>query len=115
MKNIAAVIVATLLTAPAVGGAAAQTQQPATTNQYQDLDDISVVTGDGTRIGEIDSVALGRDGTLAYVLEIEEGFMGMREKEVVVPMERLSFDAQNNRFTSDLAEADFQNQQTWDD
>lgn len=115
MKYIVAAIGAALLTAPAVGGATAQTQQPATTNQYQDLDDISVVTGDGTRIGEIDSVALGQDGTLAYVLEIEEGFMGMRDKEVVVPMDRLSFDAKNNRFTTDLAEADFQNLQTWDD
>lgn len=115
MKYLATALGATLLASVAVGGASAQSQQAATAQNYWDLDDTEVVSADGTRVGEIDEVVIGRDGQLAYILEIEEGFLGLRDEEVVVPLDRVTFDAQNKRFTTDLAEADFQKLEAWQD
>lgn len=93
----------------------AQDQQAAAPTQYQDLEDVAVFSGDGNRIGEIETLLLDQQGGLAYVVEIEEGFLGLRDTEVVIPATRLSYDAQNRRFSTDVAETEIQGLQTWED
>lgn len=66
----------------------------ATTNaqssiSVDDLDDRKVVNASGDEIGEIEEIARdNQDNSLNAVIEIE-GFLGMGEKEVVVPLKDL--------------------------
>lgn len=94
-----------------------QSQQQAATggSQFQDVDDLAVVTRDGKRLGEIENVLVDGSGTMAYVVEIEDGFLGMNETEVVVPADQLSFDSQNRSFSTGMSESDIKGLQTWED
>jgi sporulation protein YlmC with PRC-barrel domain len=48
----------------------------------------------GERLGQIDDVAIGRDGSLGYVVIAHGGFMGVGDNYVAVPWDRLTLDAQ---------------------
>lgn len=121
-----ALAAAAVLALPAAAGAQTQTDtQPLATTQnqpaaamereYRDIDDIRIIGANGNEIGEIEDVVLGPDGQLAYIVEFEEGFLGIRDREVVVPADRLQFDAQNRSFTSDMTEDEVKAMQEWDD
>lgn len=92
-----------------------QQEQAAAATPYTEIDDIGVFTAEGNRVGEIEDVVADQNGNLAFVVEIEEGFLGMREREVIVPMDRLTYDREAKRFNTEMAEADFQTLQVWDD
>jgi sporulation protein YlmC with PRC-barrel domain len=115
MKQTALYIGASILSFSAIGGVAAQDQQGATAQQYRELDDLPVLTSDGTPVGEVDNVVIDENGELAYVVEVEEGVTGMDDREVIIPQGRLSFKRQNNRFTTDLTPTDLQDLPTWHD
>lgn len=56
---------------------------------YDDLDDVNVVNSSGDEIGELDKIVLSkRDNQLHAVVEVG-GFLGMGEKEVVIPLKAL--------------------------
>ncbi|SOD94968.1 PRC-barrel domain-containing protein [Caenispirillum bisanense] len=123
MKIATLALAAATLALP--GAALAQAQNQPTTqsqqqaaigaSQFHDVDDLAVMTQDGKRLGEIENVLVDGSGTMAYVVEIEDGFLGMNETEVVVPADRLSFDAQNRGFTTTMTEADIKGLQAWED
>ena len=55
-----------------------------------ELDGMALYDGTGERIGELDDILVGQDGsTLAASLDIG-GFLGLGEKDVVVPLDGLT-------------------------
>ncbi len=79
---------------------------------YSEVDDMKVYSVGGEQVGEIEEIIIDPQGSLAYVLEIEEGFLGMRETEVIVPADRLMF--QGDRFQSRMTEEELKSLQQWD-
>lgn len=66
-------------------------------------------------IGEID-VVLGDDSGLvkAYILSVSDGVFDMDATKVVVPAEKFTFDAENDRFSTQLTQADLETYETWE-
>lgn len=124
MKITTMALAASVLAMPGVAAAQTQTQtqagaqpqqQVAVTHDYQEIDDIRIIGADGKKIGEIEEAVIDQNGRVAYVVEFEEGFLGIDDREVVVPAERLTFDAGSRSFTTNLTEADMNTLQEWDD
>lgn len=124
MKTASLALAATLAAATALpagamaqaqGTAQGQQQAAAGATDYREVDDLRVVGPDGKKIGEVENVLVDSRGQLAFVVEFDDGFLGMGEREVIVPADRMTFDAQNRTYSSDLAEADLKSLQTWDD
>ena len=55
-----------------------------------ELDDMTVYDGSGEPVGEIDGVLERPDGTITSVAVEAGGFLGMGEKEIVMPLNALS-------------------------
>lgn len=79
---------------------------------YDEVDDMKVYSAGGERVGEVEKMVIDPQGNLAFVVEIDEGFLGMAETEVVVPSDRLVF--QGDRFQSRLTEEEMKSLQHWD-
>lgn len=79
---------------------------------YHEVDDMKVYSAGGERVGEVEKMVVDPQGNLAFVVEIDEGFLGMAETEVVVPSDRLVF--QGDRFQSRLTEEEMKSLQHWD-
>lgn len=86
--------------------------QTATARPLTAVDDMKVYSAGGERVGEVEHTVIDPQGNLAFVVEIDEGFLGMAETEVVVPMDRLVF--QGDRFQSRLTEEEMKALQAWD-
>jgi len=56
--------------------------------RIDDIDDRNVHDASGTEIGEIEEIVRGADGVMA-VVEIEDGFLGIGGKDILVPMTAL--------------------------
>lgn len=107
--RLAVALVAGTLALPAVA------QQQATQDTYREAEDIVVHSSGGVRMGEVEEVLVDQQGNVAYAIEVEEGFLGLRDTEVILPADRLSYDAQNNRFSTDMTEAEIRSLPVWDD
>ena len=87
-------------TLAATGIAQAQTAQwteiedesmmvPAFNMSVDDMDDMDLYDATGERIGEVDDILIGDDGTtMAASLDVG-GFLGIGEKDVVLPLDSL--------------------------
>ncbi|MGC2855892.1 PRC-barrel domain-containing protein [Novispirillum sp. DQ9] len=86
---------------------------PATpADAFKAVEDMRVYSAGGERVGEVERVVVDGQGSLAFVVEIEEGFLGMTEKDVLVPMDSLMF--QGDRFQARLTEEEMKALQEWD-
>ncbi|KJS41491.1 MAG: hypothetical protein VR70_04890 [Rhodospirillaceae bacterium BRH_c57] len=84
--------------------------QPA--GAYTEVDDMKVYSVGGEQVGEIEDILIDPRGNIAYVVEIEEGFLGMRDTEVIVPADRLMLEG--DRFQSRMTEEELKSLQKWD-
>jgi hypothetical protein len=76
-------------------------------------EDIEVWTTDGRRVGEIEDVLLDEAGRPAgYVVEID-GFLGILDRDVQVPMDSLTWE--DSHFVSKMTEEQLENLAPWDE
>ena len=79
----------------------------------EELDDMDVVR-DGERIGEIEDVLANADNQIvAVVLEYDEGFLGLNDPEVILPIGQIQFD--QNAASVTLSDAELRALPVWDD
>jgi sporulation protein YlmC with PRC-barrel domain len=79
----------------------------------EELDDMDVVR-DGERIGEIEDVLANADNQIvAVVLEYDEGFLGLNDSEVILPIDQIQFD--QNAASVTLSDAELRALPVWDD
>jgi sporulation protein YlmC with PRC-barrel domain len=79
----------------------------------EELDDMDVVR-DGERIGEIEDVLANADNQIvAVVLEYDEGFLGLNDPEVILPIDQIQFD--ENAASVTLSDAELRALPVWDD
>lgn len=72
-----------------------------------DVRGVTVNSGDGKEVGEIDRIMVDTTtGRIAYLLLSQGGFLGMGENWVPVPAQALSWDAKANVFTLKAERAD---------
>jgi hypothetical protein len=66
-------------------------------------------------IGEIETVLGDESGQVAaYILSVEDGVFDLSSTKLVVPVEEFTFDAENDRFKTQLTQADIETYQTWE-
>ena len=53
--------------------------------------------------------------TLPVVVEFDEGFLDLGEREVVMPIDRLQFGEDGSRVATTLSEDDLRSLEVWDD
>lgn len=56
-----------------------------------DLEDTKVTTADGTKLGDIEGLAIDSDGRVGYAAVSVGGFLGLGERKVAVPWSALTF------------------------
>jgi hypothetical protein len=65
-------------------------------------------------IGEIETVLGDETGQVAaYILSVEDGVFDLSSTKFVVPVDEFTFDAENDRFNTQLTQADIETYQTW--
>lgn len=64
---------------------------------------MDVLNKQGEQLGRIDEVAIGRDGAVSYAVIAHGGFLGVGDKYVAVPWDRLTVDAQRETAVIDVA------------
>lgn len=63
---------------------------PALSMSVDEIDGMSIYDSTGERVGEVDDILMGEDGiTMAASLDIG-GFLGMGEKDIVLPLDSLT-------------------------
>jgi hypothetical protein len=82
----------------------------------EQIEDMDVVGSGGERIGEIEEVLANTDNEIvAVVVEYDEGFLDLGEREVVMPIDRLQFGEDGSRVATTLSEDDLRSLEVWDD
>jgi sporulation protein YlmC with PRC-barrel domain len=81
-----------------------------------ELEDMHVVAGTGQKIGEIEEVlANAEDEIVAVVVEYDDGFLDLGEREVVMPVDQLQFGQEGGEVTTALTDTELESLQVWDD
>lgn len=81
-----------------------------------ELEDMNVFAGAGERIGEIEEVlANSEDEIVAVVIEFEDGFLDLGEREVVMPIDQLQFGQEGREVTTAMSDAELKALPVWDD
>ena len=125
MRTSIALAIATAL----VGATAASAQTTATPNLLEveneavivpgfditvdDFEDTDILDASGNRIGEIDEVLMTADAKVVAASMEVGGFLGIGEKEVVVPLER--FTRVGDKLQLDLTKEQIKALPVWDD
>jgi PRC-barrel domain len=79
----------------------------------EQLDDMDVVRH-GQRIGEIEDVLANADNQIvAVVVEYDDGFLGLNDPEVILPIDQIQFD--QNAASVTLSDAELRALAVWDD
>jgi PRC-barrel domain len=79
----------------------------------EQLDDMDVVRH-GQRIGEIEDVLANADNQIvAVVIEYDDGFLGLNDPEVILPIDQIQFD--QNAASVTLSDAELRALAVWDD
>ena len=88
------------------------TYQNLTVDQIEDMN----VFRENTRVGEIEEVLIdNQDRIVAVVVDIESRARGQADREVVMPIEALEFDAASRRAATTLTAAEIAALPVWDD
>lgn len=69
----------------------------------------------GERLGQIDDVALNRDGSIAYAVIAHGGFLGMGHNYVAVPWDRVNLDRQREQITLNVTQQQLENARAFED
>ena len=78
-----------------------------------DIEGTDVYVGEDD-IGEIETVLGDETGQVAaYILSVEDGVFDLSSTKFVVPVDQFTFDAENDRFNTQLTQADIETYQTW--
>lgn len=77
------------------------------------VDDMDLMNASGEKIAEIEEVLVGSDGQPAGYLVDLGGFLGMNDRDVVLPLDAVTFS--NGNFQTSLSEADLEALPEWDD
>ncbi|RYH01224.1 PRC-barrel domain containing protein [Salipiger sp. IMCC34102] len=94
--------------------ATAASAQSADLSGYMEADDIKVVDAAGERIGEVETVLINASGMpAALVVEVDDGFLDLGDREVVVEMDALTWD--NGQYTTAMTPEEMENLPVWDD
>lgn len=81
-------------------------------DEIEDMD----VFRDGEVIGEVEAVLGDESGRIvALVVEYDDGFLGLGDDEVVVPIDQLEFDVSERRVTTTLTDEQLRAMPIWDD
>ena len=81
-------------------------------DQLEDMD----VVRDGENIGEIEEILANADDQIvAVVVEYDDGFLELNEKEVVLPIERLQFDGNADEASVMLSDTELEALPVWDE
>jgi hypothetical protein len=74
------------------------------------------VVRNGETIGEIEKVLANADNQIvAVVIEYDDGFLGLNDTEVILPIDQVQFDASANEASVGLSDADLEALPVWDD
>ena len=66
-------------------------------------------------IGEIETVLGDESGQVAaYILSVDDGIFDLDARKFVVPVDQFTFDAENDRFRTQLTQVDIGTYQTWE-
>lgn len=68
----------------------------------------------GERLGEIDDVAIGRDGSISYAVIAHGGFLGMDNKYTAVPWDRLNVNAGREAVVLDVTSEQLENARSFE-
>ena len=130
LKRFAILTVAAALTMPAA--AIAQTAAPNTNpgglveldddrtdvnwqgRSIDELEDMDLYNTGGDKIGEVEEVLGDADGRITAVAVEFGGTLGIGDKKVVVPLDRLQL-GQDGRLVTDMVEEDLAQLQEWED
>ncbi len=86
---------------------------PAFNMSVDDLDDMDLYDASGERIGEVDDILIGDDGTsMAASLDVG-GFLGIGEKDVVLPLDSLR--VSEDGLVTDMSKEELESLPEYDD
>ncbi|MEX2200740.1 MAG: PRC-barrel domain-containing protein [Dongiaceae bacterium] len=81
-----------------------------------ELEGMDVYTTGDENIGEVEDVLGDDTGQVkAFVVEISEGVFDLDPRKIVVPADRLTLNAENDRFDTQLTQADIEGFEQWAD
>ena len=87
------------------------THQGLTVSEIEGMD---VYTTGDENIGEIEDVLGDDNGEVkAFVVEISDGVFDLDPRKIVVPADRLTLNAENDRFDTQLTQADIEGFEQW--
>ena len=99
------------LTLPLAGAAFAQS---ADISGYTDVDEVEIMGSNNENIGDIETVLLDSSGQpVAYVVEIDDGFLDLGDSEVVMNVGDLTWE--NDHYTTSMTADEVEQLPTWDD
>ena len=75
---------------------------------------MDVQNSQGENLGQIDDVAIARDGSVRYVVIAHGGFLGMGDQYVAVPWDRLNVNAQREAVTLDVQRQQLESAKAFD-
>ena len=78
-----------------------------------DIEDMDLMTADGEEIGEVEEVLLDAGQPVAVSVEIDDGFLGIDDREVVFGLDQLQL--QDDDFVTSLDKATIEALPEWDD
>lgn len=84
--------------------------------RLDDLEDENIYNGAGEDIGDIEGFLADSTGKIsAVILEIDEGFLGIGGDEVIVPLDRLAWNADQTKIVSTVSEDELHTYPRWHD
>jgi sporulation protein YlmC with PRC-barrel domain len=79
-----------------------------------ELEGMDVYTTGDENIGEVEDVLGDETGQVkAFVVEIADGVFDLDPRKIVVPADRLTLNVENNRFDTQLTQADIEGFEQW--
>ena len=78
-----------------------------------DLEDMDVVSADGEDIGDVEEVLGGADGQAAALALEVGGFLGVGERDVIVPLDQVTM--QGDDLVLDMTQEEVEALPVWDD
>lgn len=100
------------LTIPFASAAFAQSMDMST---YTDVDDVDIMSSTNNEdVGEVETVLVDDSGQpVAYVVEIDDGFLDLGDSEVVMNVDDLTWE--DDHYTTSMTSEDVEELPTWDD
>lgn len=78
-----------------------------------EIEDMSILTSGGERIGEVDELLLNGEGRIVAVSVEVGGFLGVGDREVVLGLDQLT--PEGDAFRVDMTRSEIEGLPSWDD